>query len=152
MAKRYRCRAGCGNVEWRADQLEVWGVSDSAGYGATPRSKTYVSKINPSTHGFFITINSMILYFKHIIHIDDFLLNGHPPSCSYVGRIKEIDPCDQSAFSEGKPLENLQERCDTYLGWPWVRARHESHSVSLDPLSLLISPTWCRTQIVQLPS
>ena len=31
-------------------------------------------------HGFFITINSMILYFKHIIHIDDFPLNGHPPS------------------------------------------------------------------------
>ena len=27
-----------------------------------------------------ITINSMILYFKHIIHIDDFPLNGHPPS------------------------------------------------------------------------
>ena len=22
----------------------------------------------------------MILYFKHIIHIDDFPLNGHPPS------------------------------------------------------------------------
>ena len=33
-----------------------------------------------STHGFFLTINSMILYFKHIIHIDDFPLNGHPPS------------------------------------------------------------------------
>ena len=32
------------------------------------------------THGFFITINSMILYFKHIIHIDDFPLNGPPPS------------------------------------------------------------------------
>ena len=31
-------------------------------------------------HGFFITINSMILYFKHIMHIDDFRLNGHPPS------------------------------------------------------------------------
>ena len=24
----------------------------------------------------------MILYFKHIIHIDDFPLNGHPPSSS----------------------------------------------------------------------
>ena len=31
-------------------------------------------------HGFFITINSMILYFKRIIHIDDFPLNGHPSS------------------------------------------------------------------------
>ena len=38
---------------------------------------------NPWTHGFFITINSMILYFKHIIHIDDFPLNGHPPSVNY---------------------------------------------------------------------
>ena len=38
------------------------------------------------THGFFITINStcMIQYFKHIIHIDDFALNGHPPSLYYV--------------------------------------------------------------------
>ena len=53
------------------------GVSAPAGYGAAPRSKTHVSKY---FHGFFITINSMILYFKHIIHIDDFPLNGHPPS------------------------------------------------------------------------
>ena len=41
------------------------------------RSKKYMSKW---TLGFFIIINSMILYFKHIIHIDDFPLNGHPPS------------------------------------------------------------------------
>ena len=54
-------------------------VSAPARYGAAPRSKKYVSKI---THGFFITINSMILYFKHIIHIDDFLLNGHTPSAT----------------------------------------------------------------------
>ena len=64
----------CGNVEGQTS----WGlrgtVSTPAGYGAAPRSKQYVSKM---THGFFITINSMILYFKHIIHIDDFLLNGH---------------------------------------------------------------------------
>ena len=52
-------------------------VSAPAGYGAGLRSKTYVSKW---THGFFITINSMILYFKHIIHIDNFPLNGHPPT------------------------------------------------------------------------
>ena len=38
------------------------------------------------THGFFITINSMILYFKHIIHIDDFPLNGHPPSSLIIER------------------------------------------------------------------
>ena len=44
---------------------------------AAPQSKKDVSKW---THGFFITINSMILYFKHIIHIDDFPLNGYPPS------------------------------------------------------------------------
>ena len=37
------------------------------------------------THGFIITINSgMLLYLKHIIHIDDFPLNGHPPSVYYV--------------------------------------------------------------------
>ena len=41
------------------------------------KSRPDVSKM---THGFFITINSVILYFKHIIHIDDFPLNGHPPS------------------------------------------------------------------------
>ena len=28
-------------------------------------------------------INSMIQYFKHIIHIDDFPLNGHPLSIIY---------------------------------------------------------------------
>ena len=50
-------------------------VSTPAGYGAAPRSKECVS-----THGFFITTNSMILYFKNIIHIDDFPLNGHPPT------------------------------------------------------------------------
>ena len=50
-------------------------VSAPAGFGVVPRSKKYVS-----TQGFFITINSMILYFKHIIRIDDFPLNGHPPS------------------------------------------------------------------------
>ena len=52
-------------------------MSAPAGYGAVLQSKKCVSKM---THAFFITINSMILYFKHIIHIDDFLLNGHPPS------------------------------------------------------------------------
>ena len=54
-------------------------VSAPAGHGAAPRSKKYLSKITP---GFFITINSMILYFKHIMLIDDFPLNGHPPSRS----------------------------------------------------------------------
>ena len=52
-------------------------VSVLAGYGAAPGAKKYLSQY---FHGFFITINSMILYFKHIIHIDDFPLNGHPPS------------------------------------------------------------------------
>ena len=36
--------------------------------------------VSYSRVGFFITIIGMILYFKHIIHIDDFPLNGHPPS------------------------------------------------------------------------
>ena len=59
---------------------DLWTVNASAGYGAAPRSKKYVSKY---FHGFFITINSMILYFKHIIHIDDFPLNGQPLSIFY---------------------------------------------------------------------
>ena len=64
-------------------------VSAPAGYGVAPRSKKYVSKM---THGFFITINSMILYFKHIIHIDDFPLNGHPPSSYYWFRLTRRAP------------------------------------------------------------
>ena len=48
---------------------------------AMSKSRPDVSEM---THGFFITIilftNSMILHFKHVIHIDDFPLNGHPPS------------------------------------------------------------------------
>ena len=52
-------------------------VTAPAGYRVAPLSKKYVSIY---FHGFFITINSMILYFIHIIHIDDFPLNGHPPS------------------------------------------------------------------------
>ena len=55
--------------------------SAPVGYGAAPGSKQYVSKM---THGFFITINSMILYLKHIIHIDDFPLNGHPTLDSFL--------------------------------------------------------------------
>ena len=66
----------CGNVE--AEGLRG-AVSAPAGYGAAPRSKKYVST-HGFSHGFFITINSMILYFKHIIYIDDFPLNGHLPS------------------------------------------------------------------------
>ena len=41
------------------------------------KSRPDVSKM---THGSFITINIMILYFKHILYIDDFPLNGHPTS------------------------------------------------------------------------
>ena len=41
-------------------------------------------------HGLFITINSMIIYFKHIIHIDDFPLNMPlsriKPTCLHLGR------------------------------------------------------------------
>ena len=63
-----------------------WGmrgaVSAPAGYGAASRSKKYVSKWTHG-HGFFITnrglvsLGPMILYVKHIIHIDDFpLISG----------------------------------------------------------------------------
>ena len=55
-------------------------VCAPARYVVLPRSKKYVSKM---THGFFIIVNSMILSFKHIIHIDDFPLNAHLPSRYY---------------------------------------------------------------------
>ena len=32
---------------------------------------------------------------------------------SCVGIVKESEPCDQSVVSEGRPLDLLQERCDT---------------------------------------
>ena len=59
-------------------------VSAPAGYGAAHRSTKYVSKW---THWFFITINSMILYFKRIIHIDDFPLNGTYILVSQAGAV-----------------------------------------------------------------
>ena len=34
---------------------------------------------------------------------------------SSVGLIKESDPCNKLAVSEGRPLELLQERCHTYF-------------------------------------
>ena len=43
-------------------------------------SKGLRGAVSNMTHGFFITIDSVILYFKHIIHIYDSPLNGHPPS------------------------------------------------------------------------
>ena len=52
-------------------------------------------------HGFFITINSMILYFKHIVHIDDFPLNGHLPSIVYVGKINENSNSNSDPFDGG---------------------------------------------------
>ena len=70
-------------------------VSAPAGYGAAPRSKKYVSKMS---NGFFITINSMILYFKHIIHIDDFPLNGHPPSVPMSDGIMRANVALKTSF------------------------------------------------------
>ena len=70
-----RCRAECGNVEGSEGRCKrPSGVREASG------AKKYLSKM---THGFFKTINSMILYFKHIIHIHEFPLNGHPPNCLY---------------------------------------------------------------------
>ena len=74
--------AECGNFASRPAGGLRGAISAPAGYGAASRSKQYVSKW---THGFFITINRMILYFKHIIHIDDFPLTGQPPSYYYEG-------------------------------------------------------------------
>ena len=61
-----------------------WGYGTRSRAVAMSKSRPDVSKM---THGFFITINSMILYFKHILHIDDFPLNGHPPSYKILGSI-----------------------------------------------------------------
>ena len=36
--------------------------------------------------------------------------------CHCVGIVKQSEPCDQSAVSEGRPLELLQKRSDTYPG------------------------------------
>ena len=55
------------------------------------KSRPDVSKM---THGSFITINIMILYFKHILYIDDFPLNGHPPSKLECGNDMTI--CENS--------------------------------------------------------
>ena len=63
-------------------------VSASSGYGVVPRSKQYVSKM---TLGFFITINSMILYFKHIIHIDEFPSTG-------TRLVSTIHGCQRKSF------------------------------------------------------
>ena len=44
----------------------------------------------------------MILYFKHIIHIDDFPLNGHPPSIGPIIHIHQIGPANHPLFA-GSP-------------------------------------------------
>ena len=72
-----RCRAEYGNVEG-----SEWRCKRPSRVRAGARCTKYVSKM---THGFFITINSMVLYFKHIIHIDDFPLNEHQSSCRLCG-------------------------------------------------------------------
>ena len=54
---------------------------------------------------------------------------------SCVGIVKESESCDQSAVSEGRPLELLQERSDTYPGSTPILAAHESRGVALDPFN-----------------
>ena len=53
---------------------------------------------------------------------------------SCVGIVKESEPCDQSAISEGRPLELLQERSDTYPGSAPILVAQESRGGALDPL------------------
>ena len=63
-----------------------------------------------------MTINGMILYFKHIIHIDDFPVNGHPhgytPARGYVNIpnlvYKSLDVRYTVCFYNYK----FHERCD----------------------------------------
>ena len=74
----------------------VWGrCKRPSGVRCGAPEQKYVSKW---THGFFITINSMILYFKHIIHIDEFSLNGHPPSIYYLRR--RVLPLERRATND----------------------------------------------------
>ena len=89
-----RCRAEYGNVEGSEGRCKR-----PSRVRAGARCKKYVSKM---TNGFFITINSMILYFKHIIHIDDFPLNEHQSSCRLCGGNNEI-----SSHTEGFVLAPL---------------------------------------------
>ena len=66
---------------------------------------------------------------------------------SCVGIVKESEPFDQSAVSEGWPLELLQERSDTYYpGSAPILAAHEYRGVALDPFN-----TVDLTHLVRVP-
>ena len=54
---------------------------------------------------------------------------------SCLGIAEESEPCDQSAVSEGRPLELLQERSDTYPGFAPILAAHDARGVALDPFN-----------------
>ena len=58
------------------------------------------------------------------------------------GNVKESEPCDQSAVSEGRPLELLQERSDTYSGFAPTYSLHTNvAALRWTPSIMLISPT-----------
>ena len=63
---------------------------------------------------------------------------------SWVGIVKDSRPCDQSAVSEGSPLELLQESSDTYPGSTPILAAHESRRVTdadlIRPCTDLVRP------------
>ena len=60
-----RCRGECGNVEWSEGTVSEGRCKrPSEVQGGAPEQK-YVSKM---THGFFVTINSMILFQTHHTH------------------------------------------------------------------------------------
>ena len=110
-----RCRASeifnVGTTE--GGEQTSWGmrgaVSTPGVYGAAPRSKKYVSKY---LHGFFITINNIILYFKHIIHIDD------PPSrgSRLVTNICADSDCS-TAMHLQPPSHNRHSRSEWASQW-----------------------------------
>ena len=106
---RYRAAFECGNVE------ASWGSDGrckrpSGVRGGAPEQKIYMS------NWFFITINSMLLYFKHIIHIDDFPLNGHPPTIILCCRLfRQMFVGFQ--FSPRAPCEYLS--CDILPSLPF---------------------------------
>ena len=67
-----------------------------------------------------ITIISMILYFKHIIHIDDFPLNGHPSSIYYKNGDQGSQPPSCTNYWRKHWSAELQGAAVTLLYTNWA--------------------------------